>query len=42
MLFSAKISKIQVKREKDVKNFEKKVTQRNDYERGCKNFMKTG
>ena len=24
------------------KNFEKKVTQRNGYERGCKKIMKTG
>ena len=29
-------------REGDEKNFERKVTQRNGYERGCKKIMKTG
>ena len=29
-------------RERDGKNFERKVFQRNGYERGCKKIMETG
>ena len=29
-------------RERDGKNFERKVLQRNGYERGCKKIMETG
>ena len=34
--------KLLIMREGDKKNFERKVTQRNGYERGCKKIMKTG